>query len=441
VPGVPPPCASGCFSMLTKLKPITNSQTELEVELDKEELKEYLEKASENLSQAISIAGFRPGKVPFDILRKEIGDQKILEEALEMAVVSSLAKATQKEKLEVMASSELKIIANTAEALKYAVKLMLYPEMELGVYRNLKLEKKKIQVEDKEIKEAIQYILKSRATYQDFDGPAENGHHLEIDFEVGAYGQPIEGGKSENHPFVLGKGNFIPGFEEQLLGLKKGEAKEFSLEAPEDYYQKSLAGKILDFKVTVKAVKTVTVPELDGSFIKSLGHFESEEELRENIAEGIKAEKEQKEAERLRMEILNKIEENSKIDLPGKMVEQQLDALIANFDHNLHTQGMELALYLAHLKKTQGDLRKEWRGQAEKQIRQSLILREIGKREKIKVNDEEIEQAAGGLLMRYAAQGQDQSKINMEEVKQRSGEAIFREKVIQFLEEKNLDKV
>lgn len=425
--------------MLTKLKPIANSQTELEVELNKEELREYLEKASENLSQAIGVAGFRPGKVPFEVLRKEIGDQKILEEALEMAVTGSLSQATRKEKLEVMASSGLNIKANTADALKYSVKLMLYPEVQLGEYRSLKLEKKKVQAEDQEIKEAIEYILKSRAAYQDFAGPAEKGHHLEIDFEVGTGGQPIEGGKSENHPFVLGRGNFIPGFEEQLKGLKKGEAKEFSLEAPQDYYQKSLAGKILDFKVTVKAVRTVTVPKLDGDFIKSLGHFKSEEELRENVAEGIRAEKEQKETERLRMEILNKIDEGSKINLPEKMVEQQLDALVTNFDRNLHAQGLELSLYLAHLKKTQEDLRKEWRGQAEKQIRQSLILREIGKREKIKVSDEEIEQAAGELLMRYTAQGQDQSKVNMEEVKQRSGEAIFREKIFKFLEEKNLE--
>src|SRR3989338_6724685 len=112
--------------MITKLKPVVNSQTELEVELNKEELRGYLEKASETISQAVSIAGFRPGKVPFEVLRKEIGDKKILEEALEMAVVSSLAKATRQEKLEVMASSELKITENTADTLKYSVKLMLY---------------------------------------------------------------------------------------------------------------------------------------------------------------------------------------------------------------------------------------------------------------------------------------------------------------------------
>jgi len=423
--------------VLTRLKPVGNSQAELEVELNKEELKEYLEKASENLSQAVSIAGFRPGKAPFEVLRKEIGDQKILEEALEMAVVSSLAKAAQKEKLEVMASSELKIMANTAELLRYAVKLTLYPEVKLGEYKNLKLQKKKVAVEDKEIKEAIQYILKSRAAYQDFAGPAENGHHLEIDFEVGAAGQPIEGGKSENHPFVLGKGNFMPGFEEQLLGLKKGEAKEFSLEAPKDYYQKSLAGKKLDFKIKVKALKTVTIPELNSDFIKSLGRFESEEELRKNIVEGIRAEKEQKETEHFRIEVLNKIDLVSKIEVPEKMIERQLDALIANFDRNLHAQGMELSLYLAHLKKSQDDLRKEWRGQAEKQIRQSLILREIGKKENIKVSEEEIEQAAGGLMMPYAERGEDQSKINMEEIKQQAGEVIFREKIFQFLEAQN----
>ncbi|MDP3731004.1 MAG: trigger factor [bacterium] len=423
--------------MLTKLKPIANSQTELEVELNKEELRVYLEKASENLSRAISISGFRPGKVPFEVLRKEIGDKKILEEALEMAVVSSLAKAAEKEKLEVMTSSELKITENTADLLRYSVKLMLYPEVKLGGYKNLKTEKKEVKVEDKEIEEAIQYILKSRATYQDFDGSAETGHHLEIDFEVSTGGQPVEGGKSENHPFVLGKGNFIPGFEEQLKGLKKGEVKEFSLQAPRDYYQKSLSGKKLDFKITIKSVKTVLVPEMNDDFIKGLGHFGSQEELKKNIAEGIKGEKEQKENERLRMEILEKIDAGSKIEVPEKMIEQQLDALIANFDQNLHAQGMELSLYLAHLKKSQDDLRKEWRGQAEKQIRQSLIMREVGRQEKIQVSEQEIEEAAAGLLMRYAGQGQDQSKVDIEDVKQRAGEAIFREKIFKFLKEKN----
>ena len=423
--------------MLTKLKPVANSQIELEVEVNKEELREYLEKASENLSRAISVAGFRPGKVPFEVLRKEIGDKKILEEALEMAVVSSLAQATEKEKLEVMASSELKISENTADLLRYSVKLMLYPEVKLGGYKDLKVEKKEVKVEDKEIEEAIHYLLKSRATYQDFDGPAETGHHLEIDFEVGTAGQPVEGGKSENHPFVLGKGNFIPGFEDHLRGLKKGEIKEFTLEAPQDYYQKSLAGKKLDFKVTVKSIKTVLVPEMNDDFIKSLGHFGSQEELKKNIAEGIKSEKEQKEVERLRGEILEKIDAGSKIEVPDKMIEQQLDALITNFDQNLHAQGMELSLYLAHLKKSQDDLRKEWRGQAEKQIRQSLILREVGRQENIKVGNQEIEEAAAGLLMRYVGQGQDQSKVDPEDFKQRAGEAIFREKIFKYLEEHN----
>lgn len=422
--------------MIIKLKPIANSQKELEVELNKEELREYLEKASETISQAVSIAGFRPGKAPFEVLRKEVGDKKILEEALEMAVVGSLAKATQKEKLEVMASSELKIMANTADLLRYSVKLMLYPEVKLGDYKNLNLEKKKeVKVEDQEILEAIKYILKTRATYQEFDGPAEKDHHLEINFEIGVGGQPVEGGKSENHPFVLGKGNFIPGFEDQLIGLKQGEAKEFSLDAPDDYYQKNLAGKKLDFKVTVKSIKAVLIPELNDDFIKSLGRFSSEEELKKNIAEGIKAEKEQKETERQRVEILEKIDAGSKIDLPEKIIEQQLDALIANFDQNLHAQGMELSLYLVHLKKSQDDLRKEWRGQAEKQIRQSLILREVGRRENIKVSEQEIEEAAAGLLMRYVGQGQDQSKVDAEGLKQRAGEAIFREKIFQYLEE------
>lgn len=430
--------------MLTKVTKLENSEAELFVELGKEELQSYLKKTGEQLSGMVKIDGFRAGKAPLNALRNKIGDQKILKEALELAVTGSLAKALEKEKLEIINSSELKISENTPDSLKYSIKLQLFPEVRLGNYKNLNVAKKEIEVEEKEIENAITLLLKSRTSFEDTDGPALKEHHLEIDFEVTENGRLVEGGKSENHPLILGKGNFIPGFEEQLEGLNKGGTKKFSLQVPEDYYQKGIAGKKLDFKVAVKSIKAGRIPELTADFVKRLGNFGSVEDLKKNITESLRAEKERKEKERFRLEILEKINKNSEIAMPVKLVEEQLDSMIANFDQSLHERGMELGLYLAHLKKTQDDLRKEWYKQAEDQIRRGLIMREIGKKEKISIDAREVQEAANSLMTQYMLNrggdnfsleaGTGGQQIDPERIKQKTEEMLLNEKIWDFLE-------
>ena len=401
--------------MQTKVKLLKDSEAELFVELDKEELREYLKKTGEKISGLVKFDGFRPGKTPLDVVRKEIGDEKILEEALELAVTASLSKALKKERLEVVSSSGLAISENTVESLKYSIKLLLFPEVKLGSYKNLGLAKKDIKIEDKEIDTAVESLLKMRTEYKDFDGPAERGHHLEIDFTVTESGRLIEGGESKNHPLILGSGGFIPGFEEELIGLKKGENKTFSLQAPKDYYQKSIAGKKLDFKATIKSVKSGKPPELNEDFVKSLGRFNSVDDFKGMVAENLKMEKKRRETDRLRLEILERINKDSEIKVPAKMLQEQLESMIANFDKSLHEKGMELGLYLAHLKKTQEDLKKEWYSEAENQIRRGLIIREVVKREGIKVGEDE---------------GESESK----------GDLLLHEKVFEFLEKSNIKK-
>lgn len=395
--------------MKTKIQQLKDSESELEVELEKDELKEYLRKAGNNLSGLFQVDGFRPGKAPLDVLRQKIGDQKILEEALELAVADSLAKALEKEKIRIISSSDLKIIKNTPELLRYSVKILAFPEVQLGEYKNFGIAPRPVEVEDGEVERVLSYLLKSRAVLKESEESAKKGDHLEIDFEVASGNAAIEGGQSRNHPFILGEGNFIPGFEDQLLGLKSGDSRKFSLVAPADYYQKDIAGKKLDFSVTVRTIKTVTLSKPDDEFARSVGNFQSLKELRESLAEGLKLEKEQKEKGRVRLHILDKINETTRIKIPAKLIERQLDEMIANFDHSLHQRGLELSLYLAQLKKTQTDLRKEWAAQAEKQIRQALILKEIGYREKIMANEEE--------------------------------DALWRQKIFEFLEKANKQKL
>ncbi|OGY67701.1 MAG: trigger factor, partial [Candidatus Harrisonbacteria bacterium RIFCSPLOWO2_02_FULL_41_13b] len=415
--------------MLTKIKELKNSEAELWVELDEEDLKHYLKKTGEKLSEVVQVDGFRSGKIPFDVLRKNIGDQKILEEALEFAVTDSLANALRKEKLEVISSSDLKVTENTPTQVKYSIKLLLFPEVKLGEYKGLEVSKKEVSVEEKEIEETMTKILESRMVFKEFEGPAQNGHHLEVDFEVSDAGKLIDGGKSENHPLILGKGGFIPGFEDNLIGLKKGETKNFSLKSPDDYYQKTIAGKVLDFKVTVKSIKTGTIPDLNIEFFKTLGNFQSSEDLKNSIRSALKTEKEQKEKDRLRLEILDRVDKKSEMSIPPKLIEEQLEAMVANFDDNLHQQGMELSLYLAQVKKTRDDLKKNWYKQAESQIRRGLIMREIGKRESVKISEQEAQEATDSLVARYLTSAPDKQGPDIEKIKQRAGDALLHEKI------------
>src|SRR3989338_739846 len=424
--------------MLTKIKELKNSEAELWVELDEEDIKHYLKKTGEKLSEVVQVDGFRSGKIPFDVLRKNIGDQKILEEALEFAVTDSLANALRKEKLEVISSSDLKVTENTPTQVKYSIKLLLFPEVKLGEYKGLEVSKKEVSVEEKEIEETMTKILESRMVFKEFEGPAQNGHHLEVDFEVSDAGKLIDGGKSENHPLILGKGGFIPGFEDNLIGLKKGETKNFSLKSPDDYYQKTIAGKVLDFKVTVKSIKTGTIPDLNIEFFKTLGNFQSSEDLKNSIRSALKTEKEQKEKDRLRLEILDRVDKKSEMSIPPKLIEEQLEAMVANFDDNLHQQGMELSLYLAQVKKTRDDLKKNWYKQAESQIRRGLIMREIGKRESVKISEQEAQEATDSLVARYLTSAPDKQGPDIEKIKQRAGDALLHEKIFEFLEKVNL---
>ncbi|MDO8495576.1 MAG: trigger factor [bacterium] len=424
--------------MEINLKRGKNSEAELKVELTQEDLKQYIKKAGEEVAASVAMDGFRAGKVPLDVVRKKVGDEKILEVAMDLAIKESFFQAIKKEKVDIISSSDLKVIDNTAEKLKYEVKIILFPEVKLGEYKNLGMSLKPVSVSEEEVQDTLKYIQKTRAEYKEVETPAEKDHRLEIDFEVKDKGAVIDGGKSENHPVVLGEGNFIPGFEDHLVGMKKGETKNFSLEVPGDYYQKSVAGKKLDFLVTIKTIKGAILPELTDDFAKSLGKFESVEDLKKNVSRGLQSERDQKERDRVRLLILDKVNEKTEMEVPDKMVEEQLDIMVSNFDQNLHARGLELSLYLTQISKTQDELRKEWRERAVKQIRQGLIMRAISKAEEIKVGEEEVAQAVGALLSRYAGAEELQAKVDPEELKNRAKESLLNEKVFDYLEKENI---
>jgi len=422
--------------MESTLKKIEQNKYELTVELGKEELARYVKLAESRISQEVKVDGFRKGKVPQDMLRKEVGDKFILEEALDLAVRDSLAKTIEKENLEVLNVSDLNIKENSASKLLYTTKISLFPAIAIGNLVGLKVKRKEINVEPKEIEDALDFIRTSRSKLIAKDTPAEKGDRLEIDFEVTADGLPVEGGVSKNHPLVIGDNKFIPGFEEQLIGMIIGGEKKFSLNAPKDYFHKSVAGRSLDFSVKVINIQQVQKPGLTDEFAKSLGRFTNLQELESNVSEGILEEKKMKERQRLRLAILAGILDKSKIELPKEMIDDQLNGMISRFDGELHAKGMELSIYLAHLNKTEDNLRKEWLPEAEKQVSFALLLKKIAKDKNIKVGPEEVEEAANRMIQTMTMRGElDKENLNVENLKEAVANDLVNEKVFTYLEQ------
>ncbi len=422
--------------MKSELKKHNDGQAELTVELTKDDLKKYINEAENEVGRDLQIDGFRKGKVPKDLLKKHTDPNQIRELALQVALRDSLDKTIADEHLDALSVGKLDIKENSADKLIYKVQLVLSPEFLMPDISKIKIERKKIEVDQKEIDETVEAVRASRAKLVDKDEPAQTGDRVEIDFEVKSDGKIIEGGTSKNHPLIIGGKNFIPGFEDQLVGMAKGEEKLFSLNAPVDYFQKSIAGKKLDFTVKIIDIKKVQLPELNDDFAVSLGKFKNSNELLANLKDSIQQEKEMKEKQRIRLEILGKMIDSSDIKTPELMIEHQLEDMMRGLDNDLHNNGMELGPYLAHIGKTQEELKKSWRNEAEKQVKMALVLHKIVKDKKIVVSTSEIEEALNFTVQSLMLRGgiEKPTDLDIESMREDISSKLINEKALDFLE-------
>jgi len=416
-------------------KKLDEHSVELAVELGKEDLDRYIKETEDVYGQELEVDGFRKGKAPRDVIRKEVGPAKILEAALQTAIQRSLARAISEQGLDVLEAENLSVKENSAEKLLYNVKLTLFPAVTLPPLNAVKVVRKEVEVDPKEIDETLESVKTSRAILTDKEGPAEMGDRVEVDFEVSEEGKVIDGGISKNHPITIGGKNFIPGFEEELIGMKRGEEKKFSLIAPKDFANKSVAGKKLDFKVALRGVKKIKLPELNDDFAKSVGKFDNIDQLILNIKDGIIEEKRTKERDRVRLEIVNKILEATNCGVPEKMINDQLDSMIQNFDQDLHQHDMELGLYLAKLGKTQDDLRKEWKKEAERQVKMMLVLHAVARDHKIAVEPEEVDGTLNELVQSVMLRGEGTPNIDLDRMRSNIQSRLLNEKTLTYLEQ------
>lgn len=411
------------------------------------ELEMLLKPAAEKISAEVEIDGFRKGHAPYEVVEQKIGKFRILEEAARFYIQKNFetilkeieSKEYKGKSFEPVGEPQVAITKLApGQDLEYKITLSFLPPVELPDYKVIAqrvLAGKKVpEVTDEEIAASREWLRESRAKLVTVNRGAEIGDRVEIDFKTSQGGIPLEGGASENHPLILGQGKLLPGFEDKLIGMKAGEEKTFTLAIPPDYYRKSIAGRELTITATVKLVQDRAVPEWNDEFARSLGNLSSTAEVVESIRQSLALEKESEERERLRMAMVEAIARESRAEIPEPLIANELERMISELRQSIGDMGLKFEDYLAHIKKSEADLKRNWQGDAVRRVKTALILREIARREGISPSDAEVAE-----LVHRASERQG---FSAEQLKTLDAKALFdyhrgiarNEKVFEFFE-------
>lgn len=378
--------------MKTDIKKLEKSQVEVEVELTDEEFKEYYQPEYDKALSEVELKGYRKGQAPKEIADGAIDKEKIFEEALQKAVRTSLDKVTKENDWTLIDQPRVEVI-ESLKNVKYKATLTLFPEVKLGDYKALAKEvfkgKVEVTITDEEADKTLDWLLKSRAALTRVAREAKMGDLIEVDLEAESEGKLIPNTSLKGERIVIGESQFIEGFDDKISGHKEKEDFAFSITAPKDYWQKELQGKQLDFKGKIISVYERKIPELNDDFAKGLGEkIKSVDDLKKSIKEGMTMEKEQKEMEKKRVELLTKLAKDSKMDVPQILIDRTLDGLVANMKQMMPKEAVK------DEKELDVELRKRLKEQAETNVQSHLVLYKLAKEEGLEPTKEEIEAEA-----------------------------------------------
>ena len=367
--------------MKITVKKLPKSEVKLTISIPEARSVKCLQKATEELSTYVKIPGFRPGHVPVEVLKKHLREGTVEERALELALQETYSEAVTKEKLKVVSRPKINILTHTP--LVYEATVAVYPEVSVSGYEQVKIRKNEPVVTEKDLEAALDEIKRKHATYHEVDREAKMGDRLEIDFdgydEGGAF---LEKTKSRNHPIILGSNNLVKGFEEELVGLKKDEKKNFKIKFPHDYFHRPFQGKTVEFRVEVKKVEEVVLPEWTAEFIEQITGAKKEfNEVKELLRKNLFYEKEYEEKLRRENEFIDLILKKTRVELPEILIEEEIDMLIEEFKNEIEGQGATMEAFLEANKKELKDLREPRRKEAEKRLTLRFGLQEVFEQE------------------------------------------------------------
>ena len=368
------------------------SVVELEIEVKGAAFKKAVEEAYNEMAPNISVRGFRKGHAPRHIVEKMYGKGAFYEKAVNKTYPDAYEAAVKEAGLDAVAHGEVEIKDINDEGYIFLAQVPVRPEVKLGEYKGLSAEKDEVKIDDHEVEHELEHIQKAHArTVEVSDRAAQMGDTVVLDFEGFVDGAPFEGGKGENYTLKLGSGSFIPGFEEQLAGKTIDEDATVSVTFPEDYHEKSLAGKPAEFKCKIHAIKYEELPELDDDFAKDVSEFDTLADYKADIKKHL-TEYAEAHADRMaEQKVMDQIIEGVQAEIPDAMIEAQLDQMVNEYDQNMRQQGLDLQTYLKYTNSTVDQFRDGFRENAEKTVKARLALEEIAKLEKIAVGEDDIE--------------------------------------------------
>ena len=420
--------------MKSTKKDLPKSQIELTITITQEEYEPHLKKAAEKISQKIKIKGFRKGHVPYDIVEKEAGEMAILQEALETIVQKSYVEAIKEHKLEVMGSPQIAVekVAPKNDVV-YKATVALLPEVTLADPKKISVKKEVKKITKKDADETLDALRGMQAEEIIKDGAAEGTDKLVLDMEMTQDNVVVEGGSSKDYQVYLSEDHYIPGFNEEVAGLKKGDEKKFNLTFPKKHYQKQLAGKTIDFAVKVKGVYERKLPELNEDFAKKLGQ-DSVEKLVALVAENMQKEEEKKAEQKREIAILDAlIEKSTFADLPEVLIDSEKEKIFHELQRDLQKNGVSIDQYLQDIKKTEDDLRKGFAEQAEKRAKAALISRLVAKENNIAISEEDITKEIELMKKSYEHNKEAQENLTRPEVRDSIAIMIQNKRVMEFL--------
>ena len=378
--------------MKVQISNLPKSTVELTIEVDEQELAEFEKQALQQLATKVEIAGFRPGKAPLAMARKHIDPVKLLEETANIAIPRLYGKAVLENKLEAIGSPRVEIVKFApGNPLVFKAVVAVLPKFDLPDYRGLHVKHEEVKVTDAQIERFLRQLQRSRATEKTVTRAAQMGDAVEIDFDITQNKVPLEHGSGKKHPAILGDGVFVPGFEEELVGLSVGQEKDFSLTFPEDYNKKSLAGKKADVHVKMLSIRERVMPPIDDAFAKTVGKFENLIDLKAKLKENLELDADLKEKERFESDILSTLAGKIQTEIPDVLLQGELDKMGRELEQSLVSQGASFEDYLKAIGKSLDELKKGWVEQANKRIKIGLLIRAIAKKENVAATAEEAD--------------------------------------------------
>ena len=375
---------------------------ELVVSVDGETFEKAINKVYKKEVKKINIQGFRKGKAPRRIIEKMYGTEVFYDDAMQDCYPEALYAAAEEAGVKIVAVESLEAIEASAEGFTFKAQVIVEPEMEIDGYKGIEIEKKSTEVTDELIEKEIEQVRERNSRLVTVeDRAAENGDTAVIDFEGFVDGEAFEGGKSEGYNLSLGSGNFIPGFEEQIVGHKAGEEFSIFVNFPEEYQAEKLQGKEAEFKIVLHEIKTKELPEVDDEFVQDVSDKETldeyKEELRETVGKRLVDEAEKDVDDK----IAEKLMELVQGEIPEAMYENQTNEMIRDFENRLRSQGLDMDTYMRYMGMDVNALKGMYRTDAEKRVKLRLALETIAKKENIEVTEADLDEEYGKLAETY----------------------------------------